>query len=205
MNHTADLAWAGEWASDWNPSLENQIAHCAPTLVVGERFEYTRAGYAVMGKILERLTGRPVPELLEECVASPLGMNAVIDNSYGGFYASALDLARLGQMLLNRGSYGSVRLLTPESVAAMVPQPITRSDGLRVGVRGVGTAPATGPGLSDAAYGHGAASGTVFCIDPELELVIISARDRVGTDESRHKEFVRQLIQTATSPARREK
>jgi CubicO group peptidase (beta-lactamase class C family) len=59
-----------------------------------------------------------------------------------------------------------------------------------------------GPGLSKSAYGHAAASGAVFCIDPELELVIISARDRVGPDETAHKAFVQRLFDYATSPVK---
>jgi CubicO group peptidase (beta-lactamase class C family) len=59
-----------------------------------------------------------------------------------------------------------------------------------------------GPGLSEAAYGHPAASGAVFCIDPELELVIVSARDRVGPDEAAHKAYVQRLIEYATSPVK---
>jgi CubicO group peptidase (beta-lactamase class C family) len=203
MTHTADLAWSGEWASDWNPSLENQIAHIAPTLQVGKRFEYTRAGYAVMGKVLERQTGLPVSVLLDRCLLRPLDMeNAVVDNSYGGLYASALDVARVGQMLLNGGSYGTRRFLSPASVSAMAPKPLAGLNGNLSGSRGVGTVPVKGPGLSDAAYGHAAASGAVFCIDPELELVIVSARDRVGSDEAVHRAFVQRLIEYATSPVK---
>jgi CubicO group peptidase (beta-lactamase class C family) len=203
LTHTADLGWSGDWASDWNPSLENQIAHIAPTLRVGTRFEYTRAGYAVMGKVLERQTGLPVSALIDRCLVRPLGMeNAVVDNSYGGLYASALDVARVGQMLLNGGSYGTRRFLSPASVSAMAPEPLAGSDGSLPGLRGVGTAPVKGPGLSKSAYGHAAASGAVFCIDPERELVIISARDRVGPDEAAHKAYVQRLIDYATSPVK---
>jgi len=203
MTHTADLGWSGDWASDWNPSLENQIAQTAPTLRVGERFEYTRAGCAVMGKVLERQSGLAISTLLDRCLVRPLGMeSAVVDNSYGGLFASALDVARVGQMLLNGGSYGTRRFFSPASASAMAPKPLVGANENLPWSRGVGTAPVKGPGLSKAAYGHAAASGAVFCIDPELELVIVSARDRVGPSEEAHQAFVRQLIESATAPVR---
>ena len=36
-----------------------------------------------------------------------------------GVFSTALDMAILGQTLLNRGTYGDVRILSPVSVAAM--------------------------------------------------------------------------------------
>jgi len=97
MTHTADLGWHGEWASDWNPALENYLAHCLPFLKVGDNFEYCRAGYAITGKIMERLTGRAVPYLFDEVLLKPLGMDqTAVDNTYGSMYSTCRDLARLG-------------------------------------------------------------------------------------------------------------
>jgi CubicO group peptidase (beta-lactamase class C family) len=203
LTHTADLGWAGDWASDWNHALENHIALVGPTLRPGARFEYNRAGYAVMGKVLELRSGVPVSELLDRCVLRPLGMNdAHVVNSYGGLYASALDVALLGQMLLNGGAYGNYRYLSPDGVASVLPRALPASVGNAPGMRGVGTAAVAAAALSDAAYGHPAASGAVFCVDPELGLVIVSARDRVGRDEQAHREYVRRLMELAAVPAR---
>lgn len=177
FNHTNGLHFAGEWASDWNYSLENQIAHVSPSVEVGKKFSYHRAGYALSGKIMERITGRAVPYLFQDYIFFPLGMKrAYSDNTYGGLYCTANDLAKLGQMLLNKGIYNGLRLFSEQSYYEMMPKK------LDIGDRswGIGTSPKNGNGLSELAFGHDAASGTVFCIDPKSDLIIISARNKPG-------------------------
>ncbi len=195
FTHTTGFSFAGEWASDWNPALENQIAHCLPSVDVGASFSYHRVGYALAGKIMERLTGRAVPYLFHDCVFVPLGMStAYSDNTYGGLYCSSYDLARLGQMLLHKGAYGTRTLLTEHAFDAMLPRT------LPVGDRpwGIGTSSYGGHGLSDAAFGHAAASGTVLRIDPKNDLVIISARNAPG---KKHDECMNALIECCTALA----
>jgi CubicO group peptidase (beta-lactamase class C family) len=47
-----------------------------PTFPPGERFHYSNDGYKLVGAILERVTGRSVPDLLRERIFEPLGMTA---------------------------------------------------------------------------------------------------------------------------------
>jgi CubicO group peptidase (beta-lactamase class C family) len=69
---------------------------------------------------------------------------------------------------------------------------------LMVGDRewGIGTSRMSGNGLSEYAFGHGAASGSVFIIDPQNDLIIISARNKPGKS---HDEFESTLIELCTS------
>ncbi|MBP9212593.1 MAG: serine hydrolase [Bacteroidetes bacterium] len=189
FDHTTGLQFAKDWASDWNMSLENQIAQVLPYSKVESAFSYNRVGYAVAGKVIERLTGKPVPYLFQERIFGPLGMkSAYADNTYGGLYCTAQDLAAFGQMLLNGGEYNGVRILSSEAVAAMQPRKLPVGDRLW----GIGTSSYNEYGLSPSAFGHGAASGTTFRIDPANELVIISARNRTG---KQHHEFEKAFIQ----------
>lgn len=177
FTHTSGLQFAGEWASDWNYAIENQIAQLLPTVDVGASFAYHRVGYALAGKIMEKITGRAVPYLFQDYLFVPLGMKSPYsDNTYGGLYCTSIDLARFGQMLLNKGSYNGCKLFSEISFNKMLPKK------LPVGNHswGIGTSPMEGFGLSKSAFGHGAASGTVFRIDPENDLIIISARNRPG-------------------------
>ncbi|MFZ4622246.1 MAG: serine hydrolase domain-containing protein, partial [Bacteroidota bacterium] len=193
FTHLSGLQSAGEWASDWNVSLENQVSQMLPTVEVGTTFSYNRVGYAIAGKIMERLTGRSVPYLFSEQLFEPLGMtSAFADNTYGGLYCSAEDLAKFAQMLLNRGAYNGRRFFSEQSFGAMLPKK------LPVGDRrwGIGTSPMDENGLSDAAFGHGAASGSVLRIDPKNDLIIISARSSVGRF---HDDFERKLIRQCVS------
>lgn len=192
FTHTSGLHFAGEWASDWNYSLENQIAHVLPSVEVGKKFSYHRAGYALAGKIMERITGRAVPYLFQDYIFSPLGMKtAYSDNTYGGLYCTANDLAKLGQMLLNKGTYNGYRLFSEQSYYEMLPKK------LAIGDRswGIGVSRKNGNGLGELAFGHDAASGTVFCIDPKSDLIIISARNKPG---KMFDEFEKVFIKSCT-------
>ncbi|MFA6467414.1 MAG: serine hydrolase domain-containing protein [Bacteroidota bacterium] len=188
FTHTSGLHIAGEWASDWNTSLENQIAQLLPTVEIEKSFVYHRVGYALAGKVMERITGQAVPYLFQKQIFSPLGMtSAFSDNTYGGLYCSTVDLAKLGQMLLQKGMLNGTKLFSGQSFDTMLPKKLPMSDRNW----GIGTTAMDGDGLSPSAFGHGAASGTVFRIDPTKELIIISARNSVG---SSHAEFEKELI-----------
>lgn len=200
LTHTSGLSWAGEWASDWNPSMENQVAQALPVLTPGMEFNYHRAGYALAAKVLERISGETVPQLFEKMLLTPLGMTrSTTDNSYGGLYAPALDLARFGQMLLGHGRYGSYQFLSEEAWQAMLPAPLRIRDEGPQKAWGIGTAPYSRDGLSDAAFGHSAASGAIFRVDPARELVVVIGRDATGPDENLHRRFAARFIRAVTT------
>jgi CubicO group peptidase (beta-lactamase class C family) len=193
FTHTTGLSFAGDWASDWNVALDNQIAQVLPSVEAGEAFSYNRVGYAVAGKIMERITGRAVPLLFHDDIFAPLGMKtAYADNTYGGLYCSSSDLARFAEVLLHKGTYSGCTFFTEQTFEKMLPQK------LPVGNRrwGIGTAPMDGHGLSALAFGHAAASGTILRIDPANDLVIISARNAPGRS---HDEFAKALIECCTA------
>lgn len=200
LTHTGGLSWAGEWASDWNPSMENQVAQALPVLAPGTEFRYTRAGYALAAKVIERISGETVPHLFDRMLLAPVGMNrSTVDNSYGGLYAPALDLARFGQMLLNRGCYGTSRFLSEHAWQAMLPAPLRTADSLPGRGWGIGVAPMVRDGLSDATFGHSAASGAIFLVDPVRELVIVVGRDEIGPDEKQYRRFASRFVRALTS------
>jgi len=204
LTHTSGLSWAGEWASDWNPSLENQIAQALPYLVPGRTFRYHRAGYALTAKVLERISGQSVPRLFDTMIFTPLGMDhSFADNTYGGLYAPAGDLARFGQMLLAQGRYGQYQILSSEAFHALLPQPLRSGEFELQKTWGIGCAPLGGNGLSDSTFGHEAASGAVFRIDPVNNLVVIVGRNAVGPDEKQYKHFVGRFLHAVMAPLNR--
>ena len=117
---------------------------------------------------------------------------------HAGLFSTAEDLAVYAQMMLGRGDYGGVRILSPLTVATM-----TRGYRLPAGsrntmegvpanppayFRGLGWDKRTsyssnrGELFSDAAFGHGGFTGTVLWIDPELDLFSIFLSNRVHPD-----------------------
>lgn len=200
LTHTSGLSWTGEWASDWEHSMENRVAMALPMLTPGTTFSYHRSGYALTSKILERISGETVPQLFQRMIFDPLGMSSAFsENTYGGLYATSSDLGRVGQMLLNRGTFGLAEILSEKAFAAMLPRPLPLSAAKRTVSWGIGTTLLGGNGLSNATFGHEAASGAVFRIDPENELVLVVARDRVGPSYDEYERYVRRLIETVTS------
>jgi CubicO group peptidase (beta-lactamase class C family) len=199
LTHTSGLAWAGEWASDWNPSMENQIAQALTVTAPGREFRYHRVGYALAAKVLERVSGVTVPELFRTMIFSPLGMNSSFaDNTYGGLYASALDLAKFGEMLRNHGSYGDQEILSEKAWRDLLPAPLPLKEGTSNQRWGIGTSPFVRDGLSSEAFGHAAASGAIFRVDPRRELVIVIGRDSVGRDENLHRRFASRFVRLLT-------
>lgn len=117
---------------------------------------------------------------------------------HAGLFSTAEDLAVYAQMMIQGGQYNGVRVLAPQTVAAM-----TRGykilGGSRSTMEGVPANPPTylrglgwdkrssyssnrGELLTDAAFGHGGFTGTVLWIDPQLDLFVIFLSNRVHPD-----------------------
>ena len=127
--------------------------------------------------------------------------------------STAIDLLRLGQLALNRGSYGSKKLFSSETFEALLPRPLHEfypelDKTLKVGIGIDGMAekdPRAGSMgfaldkvlLSPNTVGHGAASSTVFRVDPDHQLVIAVARRQAGKNYDRHLSEFLQAVDDA--------
>jgi len=104
-----------------------------------------------------------------------------------GACSTALDMAVFGQMFLNRGVYGGVRVLSPATVAAMTRNQIPgissnwfgeyfpeASWGLGWDVHGPKKCLAEAEQLSSAgSFGHGGWGHVMLCVDPLYELAMV--------------------------------
>lgn len=100
---------------------------------------------------------------------------------HAGLFSSANDLAKLGQMWLNKGSYGGVQYFKPETLDYFTQKQYETSR------RGLGW---DKPPLSDwnasassyaspLTFGHTGFTGTCIWIDPEFDLVYVFLSNRV--------------------------
>ncbi|MEM8669784.1 MAG: serine hydrolase domain-containing protein [Planctomycetota bacterium] len=102
---------------------------------------------------------------------------------HAGLFSTADDMVRYGQMMLGRGSLGSVEILKPEIFEVM-----TRPRAIPRGTRTFGwdhQSPYSrnrGTSFSDAAFGHGGFTGTVFWVDPKQDRVFIFLSNRLHPD-----------------------
>lgn len=122
------------------------------------------------------------PDPLWDAITDAMENERMYFGSFGAV-STAMDVAILGQMFLNGGSYGPSRILSSASVAEMTRNQIPgvsasfmdeffpeASWGLGWSVHGDKTGLAGGL-LSSKSYEHGGAGGTYVWVDPELELV----------------------------------
>ena len=106
----------------------------------------------------------------------------------GGLLSTAVDYARFGQMLLNEGELGGVRIISRKSVEIMTANhtgnmtiPMLKP-GFGVGL-GVGVYLGTSPDpimRSPGTFGWGGAAGTTFFVDPCEDLVAICFTQTFG-------------------------
>ena len=171
-------------AGDRNSDVEEMVADLYPALEVGARHEYDGTGLALGAKLMEMISGQSLPRLYRRHLVEPLG--CVDTDCYiptGGSLSTSLDLARIGQMCLNGGSYGDMRFFHPQTLGAMMPVPGRDRFEPDVNIRwGVGIKQFDIDGLSDQAFGHPGASGSFLVVDPKYDLVVSMIRFDEGTD-----------------------
>lgn len=105
----------------------------------------------------------------------------------GGLYSTAGDLAKLYQMMLNKGTIGNARVVSEKAVAEMTK---VQTGDIKTGFVdgmgfGYGWAVVREPkgvtaALSAGSYGHGGAFGTQAWIDPAQDLFVILMIQRTG-------------------------
>jgi CubicO group peptidase (beta-lactamase class C family) len=113
-----------EFSDDWVEFTLAQPMDAEP----GERFVYNSGGSHLMSAILRSATGRTVDLYAEEHLFGPLGVKAYhwkrepagLPDTEGGLYLEAEDLARFGQLYLNRGVWNEKRILPEGWVEASV-------------------------------------------------------------------------------------
>jgi CubicO group peptidase (beta-lactamase class C family) len=152
----------------------------------GTRYLYNGDDMNLTGKALELITGKPIARLLYESLQAPLGETGIQLDLGVGHRFTAMFLGKLGQMLMQDGAYGDrrfyqpgfVRQLWPRRAAEFAPRlddkEIERGMGLewRIDPPGSRDQGVLGPN----AIGHGAASGSLWRIAPDHELVIVVGR-----------------------------
>ncbi|MGD2175432.1 MAG: serine hydrolase [Candidatus Brocadiaceae bacterium] len=193
--HTNGL-W-GHWGDEMH-DLEHVVATIYPHLEVGRRHEYNGVGYGLGGKIIEMLTGEAIPQFYRAHLLGPLGLEHThLTGTYADAHSVPLDMAKIGQMLLNGGAYGRMRFFSEETFAKMLPASIEHlreepgADQWGIGTTWRNPQP-DGPNLPGArAFGHGAASAATLIIDPEWELVIVMTRNAAGSNfQQYHPRFI---------------
>jgi CubicO group peptidase (beta-lactamase class C family) len=125
----------------------------------GKALAYSNYGIALVGYIVQRVSGEPFAEYVHRHIFGPLGMThstfvqplpagmiaskgylttdkpdtgfeGVTESPAGGLSSTAADMAIFGQMLLGHGTYNGVQILQPASVAKLFTPQFTPAPGV---------------------------------------------------------------------------
>lgn len=210
FTHTTGLSGYYEWGGMHNPWLDNVILNGLSYLRPGHRFEQSGMGYDLAGKVMEVAAGKSIFRLMHENLFEPLGLrNIRMDDLGFATECTVEDLGRLGQLLLNRGTYGGREFFSRETFRALLPQRLGRSsrdEDIEWGIglswqrvkrhAGQGSRAAAGYVLSRNTIGQADASGSRLMVDLDNELVIALAMAERGAKYDRF--LVRFLDAVAT-------
>lgn len=194
-----DITLPGHYVNHWGDEmhdLDEVLAGYYAYLNVAKEPTYNGVGYAIGGKIIELVTGEALPNFYRHHLLDPLHMDHtyVVDGS-AATRSIPMDMAKLGQMILNKGAYGDMRFFSEETYAKVLPKRLTESLGEDTKVVwGIGITPMPAEGLSEQTFGHGAASAAIFRIDPVKGHVIVQTRDVAGAKyEEFNKKFFKRI------------
>lgn len=135
----------------------------------GDAFAYDNALIPMVGVVLEKAFGMPLAELVRMNLVTPLSMQAPILQR--GVHMRPLDMAKLGHLMLEKGTWGGRQLL-PEAYALASTQ--QQSPGGPPAMMPYGymwwITPQPAPRRTFLASGYG---GQSILVNPPLDLVIV--------------------------------
>ncbi|MBP5273572.1 MAG: beta-lactamase family protein [Abditibacteriota bacterium] len=180
-NHTTGLSGHGNYNGLANPFLETDEMIGARFLKPGLVSNYNGMGFDLSGRIMEAVSGKSIYRLFHENFFLPLGNKDTYITDMGyGLHCTAMDMARIGQLMLNKGSYGDRRFFSEETFNKLTPIPInTFEPDVQKGADNMWV---YGVGMMIGDYGlgpvltHGSATGSILLVDPERDMVFAMAR-----------------------------
>lgn len=112
---------------------------------------------------------------------------------HAGLFATANDLAVLGQLLLNKGSYGGRQYLNPKTVELFTRAQYGTHRGLGFDTADPRSRSAFSRVIPKETFGHTGFTGTCFWVDPENELVYVFLSNRLHPS-AKNRRFLRKKI-----------
>lgn len=121
-----DLDWEadvepGNVSASWIPAILKKGLFFAP----GSRWEYSKAGFCVLGEVIQRITGRRAEVYILENIMLPCDMKESrwkdaapdrIPQTAAGLVAPVEELVQFGSMLAENGSYKNRSVLSGDSM-----------------------------------------------------------------------------------------
>ncbi len=213
LNHTAGLDGLGEFGGMRNPQLENVVLNGIDVITPGKQYVYCGLGFELAAKAMEIVSGQSAVRLYHEHFFQPLGFgDVVLRNASSDGEFTAMELGILGQFLANRGSYGGLEFISPQTFDELLPKPLAVPgvpDQYGLGLQWIRqlkpgvAADSKNPEdqlFSTQTIGHGSFSGSIMVVDLEQQLVIVQVRRKFADADSAWWTRFFQTIAAATAP-----
>jgi len=206
FNHTGGFNGHSNFGGERNVMGDYEVAYWLPAARPGTICEYNGVGSNLIGMYLMNATAIPIDKLFEHNYFRYLDITSITgDDQGGGYNASAMDLAKIAQLLLNKGSYGKWRFFSPETYNEIMPRDLAAdTPGLNIlsnwffGCYGAGIHPFR-PDENVEYFGHGSATFTLCLFDPVRQTMIVQARNENASPEvnDRYRDKLEQLVWNA--------
>jgi CubicO group peptidase (beta-lactamase class C family) len=136
LTHTSGLEH-GKGAGNLNKQ-KDRLAFVRKSAIVeepGEKFSYNNEATQLLAGVVKVASGKPLDIYVAETIFAPLGIvewqwatdKAGNVQAFYGLALHAQDLAKLGQLMLDKGQYGEVRILPESWVASSSTEAVPRS------------------------------------------------------------------------------
>ena len=199
LTMTSGLEWdeSGGFGSynEWIRSGDHLgfLLHKPFTSPPGAEFTYNSAAVHLLGVVLEQATVMQLPTLARFALFEPMGISISRWESLGGGYYNGgagldlrpRDLARFGQLYLQRGSSGGRQIIPADWIEFSTEQRFDwrMHSGALTGIS-YGSLWWVVPGTSEPLYFAWGYGGQYVVVVPELQLVIVATNDwyRVSQD-----------------------
>jgi len=103
-------------------------------------------------------------------------------SGHAGLFSTAFEIAKIAQMMLNYGTYGSKEILSKSSVIIMIKNHVKNLNagyGLGWMINDTPNGTSAGDLFSEKSFGHTGFTGTSVWVDPEKELIVVLLTNRV--------------------------
>lgn len=188
FTHTTGLYGHEEYGGLHNPYMDNVISNYIGYLSPGKVHNYNGVGYNLAGRAMEMITGKSVFRMMRESLFDPLQMNDTYLYEDLGFstFSTAGDFGKLGQMILNKGSYGDLQFFSPDVFEQLLPVSLNQfypdlDVEWGIGFTNMSRQGADGETiLSNLIVGHGSATSAILNVDLEHDIVLTQTRKIAG-------------------------
>ncbi len=209
LTHMSGFSGHGGWGGARNVHLDNILLNGIDANQPGTAYNYSGMGFDVTALAMQILSGKSFTRLYQEHLFGPLGMrSASIEDGSAGAHFTAMDLAKLAQWLVNRGSYGVREFISAQNFQQLLPEDLNlRYPGVTREIEGIGMhwmhdrkpgAPSDSKSpedliLSPRTLGHGSLSSCILRADLENDLIVVQIRRQAG---ARFGEWQTKFLQT---------